>query len=210
MDARTALSPKKVRSVNVQGPAREGLAACKKRRTVTPRKQLKSPTRASTSRTKSRRAPSESRQTSTTSPYKVFADDTVYATDLENQLCENTDLVLSPPPSHPLSPSPRKKSPPRLALGLLAEEQRVLRIATPHPLTQNAFLTPPRPRFPSQRSVREDVMKSASPRLGRSLASVTGFTLYVDQNEYLAKVDFQHEIRQDADKENLWKTRLTV
>lgn len=234
MDRRIALSPKKLRSANIS-PLAEDLAPSspsKRSRScqTSPRRDglrcrsaaPDSPTRSRVQRTSQARSSPrllDFRQSSPVklSPFKVFTEDAVYATDIDSQIASNEQLVLSPPQKSSTSPSPLKRrsmnGAPRRCLQSLHERPRIPRITAIDPFTlpQNAFLTPPRPRLSPALQVREEerLCKSASPSLGcrgPAIDHAAGFTIYVDSSEYYAICDLSFSRGRDVNKENLWGT----
>ncbi|CCG84699.1 protein of unknown function [Taphrina deformans PYCC 5710] len=229
MDRRTALSPKKLRSSNILPSTTSSCPTSptkKPRSSPSPKKKLlglatpstlvKSPS-LTRSDTVQRTTRSDLRTHSPTkiSPYKVFTDDTVYATNPNSQIASNHELVLSPPKQRQISPSPRKRVPNDLSkrpiFGQLQETTRSQRIMATDPfsLPQHSFLTPPRPRLSklSQAQEEDRLTKSASPVLSRScLNPLGGFAIYVDESEYFSICDTSFELGRDVNKENLWRT----
>lgn len=255
MDARIPLSPKKLRSANVL-PTYCPSSPIKRTRSPIAKQAVRS-SQTTPNTLRDLRTPVIRGQTSSAilsspcqiitssrggspikpqlAPFKVLSDDTVYATHVDAQLANNSDLILSPPKDVTrISPSPRKRDSPmtgrlrerrgnRPVFGLLSEETRVPRLNTKDPLTlsQNSFLTPPRPRLQNSRAAilaEERISKSASPRLGRALGSQQsldhanqGFTIFFDQSEYVSRVNTAFEVGEGVNKENHWvKNQLHV
>lgn len=88
-------------------------------------------------------------------------------------------------------------------------------------MSQNSFLTPPRPRLQqlSQASLADEerITKSASPRLGRVRTSgplehsrIQGFTIFVDNSEYVSLVNRECEVGEGVNKENHWLSKNQV
>lgn len=255
MDSRIPLSPKKLRCSNILPPSCP-VSLTKKLRSsavktcshspskvkLTPSRRQASPSKAKTNslaHSPTLQSLTISRQGSPVkvhmAPLKVFSDDTVYATHLDTQLANNSDLVLSPPRDVPkISPSPQKRTSPQSAIskqrssnrpvfGVLGESTRMPRLDAKDSLTlsQNSFLTPPRPRLHGGQSSLADedrITKSASPKLGRAASHSDslersqnqGFTIFVDQSEYISLANGEFEIGEGVNKENYWlsKTQL--
>ena len=162
------------------------------------------------------------------SPLKVYSSSDLYNTKVHAQLLQDEDLVLMPPQESRVSPSPTKRkidfetmrapvaasSEDRIELGTLSTSRYRVREQSPSPFdaSENAFLTPPRPRIGSFVRPDDHLSKSASPKMCDRYGRIadTGFTIFVDRSIYYATFNAMYDYGEDVNKENDWKSAVSV